>query len=99
MKIKLNCAITIALCSLLIASIARSQESAKADNNSSVTIVTAGDISISKENDGKTAVVINFVPGKTKSSDTRITISGPYSLDVNGGVQEVQGSQGLEPRA
>jgi hypothetical protein len=58
--------------------------------------VTAGDISLTKTADGKTSVVINFVPGKAKSGDTRITISGPYSLDVNGGVKEVKGPQGIE---
>lgn len=93
---KLNCALTVVLCSLLIATIVQSQEPPKQDTSASVTIVTAGNISITKENGGKTAVIINFVPGKAKSSDTRITISGPYSLDVNGGVQEVQGPQGLE---
>jgi len=63
--------------------------------SNTVTIVTGGDISITKAN-GKTAVVINFAPGKSTSSDTRITISGPYSLDANGGVKEVKGPQGVE---
>ena len=96
MKIKFNCAVTVALCFLLIATIARSQEPAKQETTSSVTIVTAGNISITKEKDGKTAVIINFISGQAKTNDTRITISGPYSLDVNGGVQEAQGPQGVE---
>ncbi|HEY4841945.1 MAG TPA: hypothetical protein VIH78_08250 [Terriglobales bacterium] len=96
MDIKLNCALGVVLCSLLIATVARPQEPPKQDNTSSVTIVTAGNVSITKENDGKTAVIINFVSGKAKTNDTRITISGPYSLNVNGGVQEVQGAQGVE---
>ncbi|HVM92770.1 MAG TPA: hypothetical protein VMT67_08175 [Terriglobales bacterium] len=62
---------------------------------SSVTIITAGDISITRTN-GKTAIVINFGSGKVAGSDTRITISGPYSLDANGGVKEVKGPQGVE---
>jgi hypothetical protein len=96
MNLKLTCALTVVLCSLLIVTKAQSQEPPRQDTRATVTIVTAGNISITKENDGKTAVIINFVPGKAKSGDTRITISGPYSLDVNGGVQEVQGPQGLE---
>ena len=100
MKTRLSHILTIALCSLLLATIAQSQEAnkepTKKDTSATVTIVTAGNISVTKENGGKTAVIINFVPGKTKSSDSRIAISGPYSLDVNGGVQEVTGPQGLE---
>jgi hypothetical protein len=96
MKTQLSRTLPIALCSLLIATTAQSQEPNKKDNSASVTIVTAGNISVTKENGGKTAVIINFVPGKAKSADTRITISGPYSLDVNGGVREVTSPQGLE---
>jgi len=80
------------VCALLIVIGLRAQNAPKAD---SVTIVTAGDISITKAN-GKTAVVINFGSGKATGSDTRITISGPYSLDANGGVKEVKGPQGVE---
>lgn len=82
-------------CTLLIINIALAQDVPRSNSSANVTIVTAGDISITKAADGKTAVWINFVPGK-KSSDTRITISGPYTLDVNGGVQEVKGPQGIE---
>jgi hypothetical protein len=80
---------------LLAVHIALAQQAPKQDSSASVTIITAGDISITKTA-GKTAVSINFVPGKAKSGDTRIMISGPYSLDVNGGVQEVKGPQGIE---
>ena len=62
----------------------------------SVSIVTAGDLSATRAADGKTVVSITFVEGKAKSGDTRITISGPYSIDVNGGVKEVKGSDGVE---
>ncbi len=60
-----------------------------------VTIVTAGNISITRAK-GKTVVVINFAPESASTGDTRITIAGPYSLDVNGGVKEVKGPQGVE---
>lgn len=91
-----RCVFIIAAIVLLIAASGQSQEVSKQDANSSVTIVTAGNISVTQGNDRKTNVTVNFVPGKTKGRDTRITISGPYSLDVNGGVQEVQGPNGLE---
>jgi hypothetical protein len=87
---------TIAACVLLVVDTALAQETQKQDSSASVTIVTAGDISVNKTADGKTAVSINFVPRKVKASDTRIVISGPYSLDVNGGVKEVKGPQGVE---
>jgi hypothetical protein len=87
---------TVTTCTLLMVDIALAQEAPKQDSNASVTIVTAGDISITRAVDGKTAVSINFVEGKPKSGDARITISGPYSLDVNGGVKEVKGAQGVE---
>jgi hypothetical protein len=86
----------ITLCTLSMINIALAQGTSKPDNSATVTIVTAGDISVTKAVDGKTSVSINFVPGKAKSSATRIIISGPYSLDVNGGVLEVKGPQGLE---
>lgn len=95
MKTLLRWTFIIAVCALLKVGIARAQESPKPDSNASVTIVTAGDISITKAN-GKTAVVINFVPGKATTGDTRITITGPYSIDANGGVKEVKGPQGVE---
>jgi hypothetical protein len=76
--------------------IARAQEAPKQESSATVTIVTAGDISITRGADGKTAVSINFVEGKPKSPDIRVTISGPYTLDVNGGVKEVKGAQGNE---
>jgi len=96
MKTLLRLSLTIAACTFLLAGSALAQEAPKQDSAASVTIVTAGDISITKAADGKAAVVINFGPGKAKSGDTRITISGPYSLDVNGGVKEVKGPQGVE---
>jgi hypothetical protein len=87
---------TVITGALLLFSIALAQEPPKQDSNAPVTIVTAGDISITRAADGKTAVSINFAEGKTKSADIRITISGPYTLDVNGGVKEVKGLQGVE---
>ena len=66
------------------------------DTSATVTIVTADDISVIRANDGKSAVSINFVQGKAKSGDTRVAISGAYSLDVNGGVKEVKGAHGVE---
>ena len=96
MKTLLRWSFAITICALLMDYAAPAQDTPKQDSNASVTIVTAGDISVIKTADGKTAVSINFVPGKAKSSDTRITISGPYSLDVNGGVEEVKGPQGVE---
>src|ERR1700679_1100674 len=96
MKTQLRLTLTITLCTLLAVGIALAQEAPKQDSGASVTIVTAGDISITRAADGKAGVVINFGPGKAKSGDTRITISGPYSLDVNGGVKEVKGPQGVE---
>jgi hypothetical protein len=96
MKTRLRWSLTIAICARLMVDIALPQETLKQDRSAMVTIVTAGDISVTKAADGKTAVSINFAPGKAKSGDTRITISGPYSLDVNGGVKEVKGSQGIE---
>jgi hypothetical protein len=96
MKTRLRWSLTIAACTLFAVGVARAQESTKADSSASVTIVTAGDLSVTHAPDGKTAVVINFVRRKTKSGDTRITIAGPYSLDVNGGVREVKGTEGVE---
>jgi hypothetical protein len=81
--------------SLLMLNLAQAQATPKQDSSASVTIVTAGNISVTKARDGKTSVSINFVSGKVKSGDTRIVISGPYSLDVNGGVKEVEGIKGL----
>jgi hypothetical protein len=72
------------------------QETPMQETSASVTIVTAGDISVTRGAGGKAVVVVNFVPGRGKVSDTRITISGPYSLDVNGGVEEEKGPQGIE---
>jgi len=95
-KTRLRGSFTIAICTLLTLNSALPQETLKPDSSATVTIVTAGDISVTRAADGKTAVSINFVPGKAKSGDTRITISGPYSLDVNGGVKEVKGAQGVE---
>jgi len=95
-RTRLRASFTIALCTLLTLNRAFPQETSNPDSPPTVTIVTAGDISVTRAVDGKTAVSINFVPGKAKSGDTRITISGPYSLDVNGGVKEVQGAQGVE---
>jgi len=95
-KTRLRGSFTIAIYTLLTLNSALPQETSNADSSPTVTIVTAGDISVTRAVDGKTAVSINFVPGKAKSGDTRITISGPYSLDVNGGVKEVKGAQGVE---
>jgi hypothetical protein len=94
MKTPFRWTLKIAALILLASAIAPAQAAPKPGDDT-VTIITTGDVSITKSN-GKTAVVINFVPGKPKSSDTRITISGPYSLDVNGGAREVKGPQGLE---
>ncbi len=94
MKARLIWVFTISASTLLLLNIALAQATQKQD--ASITIVTAGDFSVTKAADGKTAVSINFVSAKTKSGDTRITISGPYSLDVNGGVKEVKGRQGVE---
>src|ERR1022692_4748750 len=96
MKIRLKWTFTLTACTLLMVNIALAQEAPKQGSNGSVTIVTAGDISVTKAANGKTAVSITFVSGKAKSSDIRIAISGPYSLDVNGGVKEVKGPQGIE---
>jgi len=96
MKIGLRSSLTIAVCALLMVNIALSQETLKQDSSTSVSIVTAGDLSVTRAADGKTVVSITFVEGKAKSGDTRITISGPYSIDVNGGVKEVKGSDGVE---
>jgi hypothetical protein len=96
MKKLLRRTFTIVACLLLMVGIAVGQETPRQDSGARITIVTAGDISITRAADGKTAVLINFVPGKAKSGDTRITISSPYSLDVNGGVKEVKGPQGTE---
>src|ERR1700758_2414390 len=96
MKTRLGWNFTITICTLLMVSIALPQETLKQDSSATVTIVTAGDISVTRAANGKTAVVINFVSGKAKAGDTRITISGPYSLDVNGGAKEVRGPQGVE---
>lgn len=92
---RMRWSITITLFALLAVRVGLAQEAPKQDSGTSVTIITAGDISITKTA-GKAAVYINFAPGKGKSGDTRVTISGPYSLDVNGGVQEVKGLQGVE---
>jgi len=86
----------VATGALFILNFAPAQQAPKQDGNAAVTIVTAGDISITRAADGKTAVSINFVEDKAKSADIRITISGPYTLDVNGGVKEVKGPQGVE---
>ena len=96
MNTRLRLRFIVAASILLMLNSALAQETAKQDSSASVTIVTAGDISITRASDGKTAVSINFAPRKAKASDTRITISGPYSLDVNGGVKEVKSSQGIE---
>jgi len=96
MKTHLRWGFTITVCALLMINIALPQDTLKQDSSATVTIVTAGDVSVIRAADGKTAVTVNFVPGKAKSGDTRITISGPYSLDVNGGVKEVKGPQGVE---
>ena len=94
MRTQLRRALAIAARVLIMFAVAGAAQNASKPDT--VTIVTAGDISITRSANGKTAVVINFVPGKAASSDTRITISGPYSLDVNGGVKEVKGPQGVE---
>ncbi len=96
MKAGLGWILTITICTLLMVKIALAQERPKQDGSASVTIVTAGDISITRAADGKTTVSINFIPGNAKSGETRIAISGPYVLDVNGGVKEVNGPQGVE---
>src|SRR5450755_1834415 len=92
MKTRLRWGFTITAYTLLMVNIAPAQAK---DSSASVMIVTADDISITRAADGKAAVSINFVAGKAKG-ETRIMISGPYSLDVNGGVKEVKGPQGVE---
>jgi hypothetical protein len=96
MKARLKASIPITACMLLIINVALTQETPKQDSSASVTIVTEGDISVTRAADGKTAVSINFVPRKAKFLETRIVISGPYSLDVNGGVKEIKVPQGIE---
>src|ERR1035441_8980367 len=96
MKTRLRSSLTIAVGALLMVNIGLAQETPKKDSSTSVNIVTAGDLSVTRGADGKTIVSITFIQGKAKSGDTRITISGPYSLDVNGGVKEVKGPQGDE---
>jgi hypothetical protein len=96
MKTRLRSSFTVTACTLLMINIAQAQATPKQDTSASVTIVTAGDISVTRAPDGKTSLSIKFVSGKAKSGDTRIMISGPYSLDVNGGVKEVKGPQGVE---
>jgi hypothetical protein len=96
MRARLRWGFTIAAWILLTISFAIAQETQKQDSGASVTIVTAGDISVTRAADGKAVVSINFAAGRAKSGDTRITISGPYSLDVNGGVKEVKGARGVE---
>jgi hypothetical protein len=96
MKSRLRSSFAITACTLLLFNVALAQEIPKQDSGESVTIVTAGDISVTRAADGKTAVFINFVSGRAKTGNTRLMISGPYSLDVNGGVKEVKGPQGVE---
>ena len=96
MNKRLRWSFNVSACTLLVASIALAQETPRQEGSAGVTIVTAGDISVTRGADGKAVVSINFVPHKGKGSDTRITISDPYSLDVNGGVKEVKGPQGIE---
>lgn len=92
---QLRSVFSLTTCALFALHLALAQTPPKQDNTDTVTIVTGGDISIAKA-DGKTAVSITFVEGKAKSADVRITISGPYTLDVNGGVKEEKGTQGVE---
>lgn len=96
MKSRKRSSFAITACALLLLNIALAQETSKHDSSESVTIVTAGDISVTRAADGKTAVFINFVSGRAKTGDTRLIISGPYSLDVNGGVKEVKEPHGVE---
>jgi hypothetical protein len=96
MKTRLRSSLTIAVCVFLMVNIALAQETLKKDSSTSVNIVTAGNLSVTRAADGKTIVSITFIQGKAKSGDTRITISGPYSIDVNGGVKEVKGPDGVE---
>src|ERR1700758_1719337 len=67
MKTRLGWNFTITICTLLMVSIALPQETLKQDSSATVTIVTGGDISVTRAADGKTAVLINFVAGKAKS--------------------------------
>jgi hypothetical protein len=92
LKRMLTCLLSISLMTLS----AYARQTPKQDSNATVTIVTAGDISVTRAADGKAAVVINFAPGKSKAAETRITITGAYSLDVNGGVIEDKTPQGIE---
>ncbi|MGH9645059.1 MAG: hypothetical protein ACRD3Q_21860, partial [Terriglobales bacterium] len=96
MRLRLERSSAILACTLFMANVALAQTTPKQDKNETVTIVTAGDISVVRSSDGTAAIVVNFVQGKSKSGSTRITISGPYTIDVNGGVKEVKGPQGTE---
>lgn len=96
MKNRLRWILAFTGCTALMLTTATAQQAPKQDNSATVTIVTAGDISITRAADGKALVSINFGSGKAKPGETRITVSGPYTLDVNGGVKEVNGPQGVE---
>ncbi|MGA8540973.1 MAG: hypothetical protein WB566_15840, partial [Terriglobales bacterium] len=75
MKTRLRSSFTISACTLLLLNMALAQEASKHDGSETVTIVTAGDISVTRAADGKTAVSINFVPGRAQINDTRLMIS------------------------
>ncbi len=96
MKIGLRSSLASTVGILLMVNIALAQETLNKDSSKRVSIITVGDLSVTHSADGKTLVSITFAPGKAKSGDTRITISGPYSIDVNGGVKEVNGPDGAE---
>jgi hypothetical protein len=72
------------------------QEKLTQDSKATVTIVTKGDISVTKAVDGKTAVIVNLAPDKIHSKETRVTFTGLYSLDANGGVKEIKKPNGIE---
>ena len=68
MKTRLRSSLTIAVCALLMVNITLAQETLKKDSSTSVTIVTAGDLSVTRAADGKTVVSITFIQGKAKSA-------------------------------
>ena len=61
MKARLRWSFTITICTLLMVNIAVAQERLKQDGSVSVTIVTAGDISVTRAADGALCPVHHFV--------------------------------------
>ena len=57
MKTRLGRSLTITACTLLMVNIALAQETPKQDSSATVTILTGGDISITRAADGKTCLL------------------------------------------